>query len=170
MEENKLTSKERLAIPVQAMPEQDAKERIHNVQEVPRGYTDEQAMTEATRCLQCKKAPCVQGCPVEINIPGFLNAIVQGDFRAGIDIIKETNILPAVCGRVCPQEEQCQAYCIVGKSLKSTDLAVQIGKLERFLADWEREKSETKMPEIKPPTGQEGRDRRLRPCRPYRCR
>ncbi len=152
-EEKKLTPKERLAIPVQAMSEQDAKERIHNLEEVPRGYTDEQAMTEATRCLQCKKAPCVAGCPVEINIPGFLQAIVDGDFRAGVDIIKETNILPAVCGRVCPQEEQCQLNCIVGKSLKSTDLAVQIGKLERFLADWEMEKSETKMPEIKPSTG-----------------
>ncbi len=88
MEEKKLTPKERLAIPVQAMPEQDAKERVHNVEEVPRGYSDEQAKTEASRCLQCKKAPCVQGCPVEINKPGFLNAIVEGDFRAGNDIIK----------------------------------------------------------------------------------
>ena len=91
MEEKKLTAKERLAIPVQAMSEQDPKERIHNLQQVPRGYTDEQAMIEATRCLQCKKAPCVAGCPVEINIPEFLKAIVEGDFRGGIDIIKETN-------------------------------------------------------------------------------
>jgi glutamate synthase (NADPH/NADH) small chain len=153
MENKPLTPKERLQVPVQKMPEQDPKERIHNVNEVPYGYDDGMAKTEASRCLQCKKAPCVTGCPVEIDIPGFVKAIYDGDYRAGIDIIKKTNILPAVCGRVCPQEEQCQKYCVVGKSLKSTDLAVQIGKLERFLADWEMEKSETRMPVIKPATG-----------------
>jgi glutamate synthase (NADPH/NADH) small chain len=153
MAENKLTPKERLAIPTQLMKEQDAKERINNVNEVPYGYDPEQAKTEASRCLECKTAPCVKGCPVEIDIPGFIKAIYEGDFRKGINIIKETNILPAVCGRVCPQEEQCQLPCIVGKSLKSTDKAIQIGKLERFLADWEMEQNETEMPEIKPATG-----------------
>jgi glutamate synthase (NADPH/NADH) small chain len=153
MENKSLTPKERLQIPVQKMPEQEPKVRIRNVSEVPLGYDDGMARTEASRCLECKKAPCVTGCPVEINIPGFVKAICDGDYRRGIDIIKETNILPAVCGRVCPQEEQCQKYCVVGKSLGSTDRAVQIGKLERFLADWEMEKSETRMPEIKRSTG-----------------
>ena len=153
MERKELTPKERLQIPVQGMPEQDPAKRIRNVDEVPLGYDEALARSEASRCLQCKKAPCVAGCPVEINIPEFIRAISDGDYRRGIDVIKETNVLPAVCGRVCPQEEQCQKYCVVGKSLKSTDLAVQIGKLERFLADWERENSETVIPEIAAATG-----------------
>ncbi len=142
-----------MQIPPQPMPEQDAKERIHNVNEVPRGYTEELAKTEALRCLQCKKAPCVKGCPVEIDIPGFIKAIVDGDYKTSIHTIKETNILPAVCGRVCPQEEQCQKTCVVGKSRKSIEEAVQIGKLERFAADWEMEQGEADIPEIKASTG-----------------
>lgn len=153
MTDKKPNPKEKLKIPVQKMPEQDPKERIRNVDEVPYGYDDELAATEADRCLECKTAPCVRGCPVEINIPEFIKAINEGDYRRGINVIKETNILPAVCGRVCPQEEQCQLYCVVGKSHKTTDKAVQIGKLERFLADWEMNRSEPEMPEIKPATG-----------------
>ncbi len=152
-EKKKLSPKERLKIPPQKMPEQEAGERIHNVNEVPYGYDDELARTEAMRCLQCKNAPCVRGCPVEINIPGFIEAILDGDYRKSINVIKETNILPAVCGRVCPQEEQCQKSCVVGKSHKSTDEAVQIGKLERFSADWEMEQGEVEVPAIALPTG-----------------
>ena len=153
MEQKDLTPKERMQIPPQPMPQQDAGERIHNVNEVPQGYTEELAKTEAMRCLQCKKAPCVRGCPVEIDIPGFIKAIIDGDHRSSINIIKETNILPSVCGRVCPQEEQCQKTCVVGKSRKSVEEAVQIGKLERFAADWEMEQGEAEVPEIKAATG-----------------
>ncbi len=142
-----------MKIPPQVMPEQDAGERVHNVNEVPYGYNDELAVTEASRCLQCKTAPCVAGCPVAIDIPAFIKAICDGDYRSSINIIKETNILPAVCGRVCPQEEQCQKGCILGKSLKSVDKAVQIGKLERFVADWETTQGEAEVPPIKPSTG-----------------
>ncbi len=152
-EEKKMKPKERLKIPPQKMPEQEPGERIHNVDEVPYGYDEELARREAMRCLQCKKAPCIKGCPVEINIPGFIEAILDGDYRKSIGIIKETNVLPAVCGRVCPQEEQCQLTCVVGKSLKSVEKAVQIGKLERFAADWEMERGSVEMPEIKPSTG-----------------
>ena len=153
MEQKDLSPKERMQIPPQPMPEQDAKERIHNVNEVPHGYTEELARTEAMRCLQCKKAPCVRGCPVEIDIPGFIQAILDGDNRTAINKIKETNILPAVCGRVCPQEEQCQKTCVVGKSHKSIEKAVQIGKLERYAADWEMAQGEAEVPEIKKSTG-----------------
>ncbi len=135
------------------MPQQDAHERIHNVNEVPLGYTAEMAQTEAQRCLQCKNAPCVKGCPVEIDIPGFIEAILQGNNRESINKIKTTNILPAVCGRVCPQEEQCQKTCVVGKSNKDVAKAVQIGKLERFAADWEMEQGEAEVPVIKASTG-----------------
>jgi glutamate synthase (NADPH) small chain len=148
-----LTPKERLAIPVQLMPEQDAQERRTNMEEVALGFSAEQARTEADRCLQCKNAPCIAGCPVGINIPGFIQAIAEGDNQAAINIIKESSLLPAVCGRVCPQEKQCQAPCTVGKALKSVDKAVGIGRLERYVADWERENGLIETPAIKPPTG-----------------
>lgn len=153
MEEKKLTTKERLQIPPVKMPQQDHHERIHNVNEVPTGYTPEMAITEAQRCLQCKNAPCVKGCPVAIEIPAFVNFIVEGKYREAINKIKETNILPAVCGRVCPQEEQCQKSCVVGKSHKDVAKAVGIGKLERFAADWEMAEGEAQVPPIKPPSG-----------------
>ena len=153
MDDKNLTPKERLKIPPQEMPEQDPAERINNVDEVPYGYTEELARMEADRCLQCKNKPCIKGCPVEIDIPEFIKAIAEGNFRESVRIIKETNILPAICGRVCPQEEQCQRYCIVGKSHKSVEKAVQIGKLERFVADWEMKNGEAERPEIKKSTG-----------------
>jgi len=154
MEEKKnLTPKERLQIPTQVMREQDPGERIRNVKEVPFGYTDDQAKIEASRCLQCKKAPCVAGCPVSIDIPAFVKYICEGDYRNAVHAIKNTNILPAICGRVCPQEEQCQKGCVVGKSLGGTDKAVQIGKLERFVADWEMSQGKADPPAIKPATG-----------------
>lgn len=134
-----LTAKERLKLPQQHMPEQHAHERIANIREVPLGFTAEQAMAEAQRCLQCKKPFCIGSCPVEIDIPAFLQLIAEGKFLDAVHKIKEKNILPAVCGRVCPQEEQCQAPCAVTKALKDIHFSVGIGKLERFVADWERE-------------------------------
>lgn len=130
------------------MREQDAKVRIHNFDEVPLGYTPEEAMAEAERCLQCKRAPCIQGCPVQINIPKFIREIREGEFRAAIATIKETNNLPAICGRVCPQETQCQAVCTLGKKYEP----VAIGRLERFVADWEYENG-VEIPKIADPTG-----------------
>ena len=102
-----------------------AAERIKDFQEVPIGYTIEQAVAEAKRCLKCKNAQCVKGCPVEVDIPGFLTHVANGDFAAAVKKIKETNALPAICGRVCPQEEQCELKCILGIKHES----VAIGNL-----------------------------------------
>lgn len=148
-----LRPKDRMAIPAQEMPSQNPVVRRANMEEVALGYTPEEAKLEALRCLQCKNAPCVAGCPVAIDIPGFIQAIADGDNKKAIDIIKESSLLPAVCGRVCPQETQCQAPCTVGKALKSVDQAVSIGRLERYVADWERENGLMEIPAIKPPTG-----------------
>jgi glutamate synthase (NADPH/NADH) small chain len=123
------------------------------MEEVALGYSPEQAQLESMRCLRCKTAPCVNGCPVRIDIPGFLIAAAEGDFRKAIDVIKQNSLLPAVCGRVCPQESQCQLHCTVGKSLKDVDKSVAIGRVERFIADWEAEQAEQDLPEIKPETG-----------------
>jgi len=131
-----LKTKDRLAIPPQEIPEQDAAARRHNVNEVALGYTEEQARIEALRCLQCKNTPCIEGCPVRIRIRDFVGAIAEGDYRKALEIIKENSLLPAVCGRVCPQEVQCQEKCTVGLSLKDVSKAVSIGRLERFVADW----------------------------------
>jgi glutamate synthase (NADPH/NADH) small chain len=148
-----LSPKDRLAIPAQEMPTQDPAIRRSNMDEVALGYSPEQAKAEALRCLQCKNAPCIAGCPVHINIPGFIQAIADGENKKAIDIIKQDSLLPAVCGRVCPQESQCQAPCTVGKALKSVDKAVNIGRLERYVADWERNNNLIEIPEIKPDTG-----------------
>ena len=134
-----MTPKERMAIPQQAMPEQDAQERAHNMKEVALGYTAEMAKREASRCLQCPTKPCMKGCPVAINIPGFLAKAAEGDFAGALKIIKETSLLPAVCGRVCPQEKQCMKECTMGKLMKDVEKAVAIGRVERFCADLARE-------------------------------
>lgn len=131
------------------MPKQQPFERIRNFDEVALGYTEALAVQEASRCLGCKKPLCVAGCPVAIDIPGFIKCIVEGDFAAGVKKIKETNALPAVCGRVCPQEDQCEKVCVLGK--KGDPIAV--GRLERFLADWEAASGETETPDIARPTG-----------------
>ena len=115
--------------------EQDAGERAHNFEEVCYGYNAEEAMAEASRCIGCKNAPCMGGCPVSINIPGFIAKVKEGNFAEAFQIISESSALPAVCGRVCPQETQCEHRCIRG--IKGE--AVSIGKLERFVADWARE-------------------------------
>jgi glutamate synthase (NADPH/NADH) small chain len=149
----RLGPRERMAIPPQEMPAQDPLIRRANVEEVALGYSESQARLEAERCLGCGNAPCVKGCPVGVQIPRFIAEIQRGDFKAAADTIKETNLLPAVCGRVCPQEKQCQAECTLGKSLKSVDKAVAVGRLERFAADWEREQGKPGLPALKPPTG-----------------
>ncbi len=118
--------------------EQPADERRHNFKEVDLGYTEEQAIIEAQRCLQCPTHPCITGCPVMINIPAFIKSITEKDYQKSIDIIHNTNSLPAVTGRVCPQEIQCQAVCVVGK----VGDPVSIGRLERFVADWELKKKQ----------------------------
>ncbi|MBS7339975.1 MAG: NADPH-dependent glutamate synthase [Lachnospiraceae bacterium] len=115
--------------------EQDAKERAANFEEVCLGYNKEEAMEEATRCINCKNAQCIKGCPVSINIPGFIEKVKEGDMEAAYQIISESSALSAVCGRVCPQESQCEGKCIRG--IKGE--AISIGKLERFVADWASE-------------------------------
>jgi len=136
-------------IPRQPMPEQEPKVRARNFDEVPLGYSEETAMKEASRCLQCKNPTCVAGCPVEINIPAFITKIKEGDFQGAISKIKQTNALPAVCGRVCPQELQCENSCILGRKGEP----VAIGRLERFCADWERAQGEVPIPPIEASTG-----------------
>jgi glutamate synthase (NADPH) small chain len=132
-----------------AMREQDPHTRGSNFKEVPYGYSPQEAQAEARRCLQCKKPLCVDGCPVNVMIPQFINLIVDGDFAGAARKLKETNALPAVCGRVCPQEEQCEIKCILGK--KGTPIA--IGNLERFAADWERDHNQVEIPQTKPKNG-----------------
>ncbi|HEY9765051.1 MAG TPA: FAD-dependent oxidoreductase, partial [Chroococcales cyanobacterium] len=116
------------------MPEQDPQKRSRNFEEVALGYSEEQAVSEASRCLQCKKPPCRGGCPVAIDIPAFIKEVKEKDFAQALRIIKRTNSLPAVCGRVCPQESQCEGVCILAKKFEP----VAIGRLERFVADWGR--------------------------------
>ena len=131
------------------MPEQDPDVRRRNFEEVPLGLSDEMAMTEATRCLQCKKPLCVDGCPVSVDIPGFIKRIAENDFAGAAAKLWERNALPAVCGRVCPQEEQCEGKCIVGKKGKP----VAIGYLERFAADYARQNKVGGTPEVADKTG-----------------
>ena len=132
------------------MPEQDPKVRARNFLEVPTGYTMAMAQAEAERCLQCAKPGCVQDCPVSIDIPGFIDLITRGDISGALQLIWLKNALPAVCGRVCPQEVQCEGKCILGKKGKP----VAIGNLERFCADYVRESSKDEaLPEKRPPTG-----------------
>jgi glutamate synthase (NADPH/NADH) small chain len=135
----------KLKIPRQEMPEQDMKLRVTNYMEVPYGYTTELAQLEAGRCLQCKEPKCVVGCPVNIDIPNFIRLIAEDKIDEAIKKIKERNILPAICGRVCPQETQCEEMCILGLR----DRPVAIGNLERFLADYERRMDMVRIPDIK---------------------
>ena len=130
------------------MPSQDPQVRAHNFSEVALGYTEEIALDEAQRCLHCKNMPCVSGCPVNVHIPEFIDKIKEGDFEGAYQVIHETSSLPAVCGRVCPQETQCESKCIRG--IKGEP--VGIGRLERFVADWHRDHSEQK-PEPAPFNG-----------------
>ncbi len=146
---DKLSPRERMKIPRQHMPEQAADERRRNFQEVNRGLTVLGATTEAMRCLECAKPHCQEGCPVNVNIREFIRLVGTGDYLAAAAKIREDNVLPAITGRVCPQETQCECSCIVGR--KNEPLG--IGYLERFVADYERTHGKVGLPEIAPPTG-----------------
>jgi glutamate synthase (NADPH/NADH) small chain len=141
--------KAKVKVPRQGMPEQAPEDRAHNFDEVPYGYTPETAMLEASRCLKCKKPGCVGACPVHIDIPGFIGLVQEGKFIEAAHRLKEQNALPAVCGRVCPQEEQCESKCILG--LKGEPVA--IGRLERFVADNERNSGQVSIPELPAKSG-----------------
>ncbi|CDA77780.1 glutamate synthase (NADPH) homotetrameric [Bacteroides sp. CAG:530] len=143
--------KERTAIPRVKMNELEAGYRSHSrKEEVNLGLNEEQALTEAKRCLDCANPSCMQGCPVGINIPGFIKNIERGEFLEAARVLKKTSALPAVCGRVCPQEKQCESKCI---HLKMNEPAVAIGYLERFAADYERESGQISIPELAPANG-----------------
>ena len=131
------------------MREQEPQVRARNFEEVPYGYSPEEAVEEAKRCLMCKKPGCVQGCPVNIDIPGFIGQIALGNFWEAMKIMKQTNTLPAICGRVCPQETQCEGQCVLGKKNEP----VAVGNLERYIADWEATQNECVMCEMQPATG-----------------
>ena len=141
--------KKKIDLSRRAMPKQNPWERIKNFDEVALGYLTRTAVEEASRCLQCKKPLCNQCCPVGIDIPGFIKCIVDGDYASGIRKIKETNALPAICGRVCPQEEQCEKTCVLSKK----EAPIAIGRLERFLADWEAAEGKIEVPPMAAKTG-----------------
>ncbi|MGA7838838.1 MAG: NADPH-dependent glutamate synthase [Ignavibacteriaceae bacterium] len=145
----KLSNKDRMKIPRQAMPEQDGEVRSHNFEEVNLGLTEELAVLEAQRCIQCPKPTCIEGCPVGVKINEFIQLVTERKFEEAAAKIKEDNMLPAICGRVCPQEEQCEVKCTVGKKNEP----VAIGRLERFVADYEREKLGLRRPDLKTKTG-----------------
>jgi glutamate synthase (NADPH/NADH) small chain len=140
-----------MTVPRQHMRELTVEERLKGFREVALGYTEESARIEAERCLQCKVPHCIPGCPVNIDIPRFVKQIAEGDFRAAVETIKKDNFMPAICGRVCQQENQCEAVCVLAKKYEP----VAVGRLERFVADWESEHSNGKMrlPALPPPTG-----------------
>ena len=145
-----LKAKDRIKIPRVSMPELDPVYRATTrLEEVNQGLTAEMAIREAQRCLDCKKPTCVEGCPVNINIPGFIKQIEKGNFLEAARVLKQTSALPAVCGRVCPQEKQCESRC--HHKMKSEPVA--IGYLERFAADFERESGQTVLPELAPKNG-----------------
>ncbi len=145
-DQNKTVDRRKSKVP---MREQSPAERIRNFLEVPFGYSPEEAVEEAKRCLQCPKPLCVTGCPVNVQIPSFIRLIAEGKFSEAARKIKETNALPAICGRVCPQETQCEIKCVLGK--KGDPIA--IGNLERFCADWERNHGPMILPQLKPKNG-----------------
>jgi glutamate synthase (NADPH/NADH) small chain len=142
-------AKPKLDLNRRPIPKQSPEIRRYNFSEVALGYTEQLAIEEASRCLQCKKPRCVDSCPVEIDIPGFLQHVANGEFAKGVRLLKEKNCLPAVCGRVCPQEEQCEKVCVLVK--KGGQIA--IGRLERFLADWEAAQGEPPLPTMAKKTG-----------------
>jgi glutamate synthase (NADPH/NADH) small chain len=149
MTERKLPPRERMKIPRQPMPEQPAEARRHNFGEVNRGLTVLGATTEALRCLECAKPHCMDGCPVHVNIREFVRLCRDGDYLAAAAKIREDNVLPAITGRVCPQETQCEGCCILGDKVEP----LGIGYLERFVADYERAHGQVGLPAKAPPTG-----------------
>ena len=147
--ESKSIDKIKKKIPRQPMPEQEPHIRNKNFNEVPLGYSPEVAKLEASRCIQCKKPKCIDGCPVQVKIPEFIKQIANGEFAAAARILKETNALPAICGRVCPQETQCEQLCVINIKEKP----VAIGRLERFAADYERTNKLIEIPSLPSKTG-----------------
>ncbi|HMK34168.1 MAG TPA: NADPH-dependent glutamate synthase [Desulfomonilaceae bacterium] len=145
------TTTKKPKVPRQKMPEQDALERAHNFYEVALGYTNDLSLLEASRCLRCKKPYCMSGCPVEVDIPDFIEMVKAGDLMGAAWKVKEKNSLPRIAGRVCPQESQCEAKCVLNKKGKGEPCA--IGRLERYVADWAAEHGGGKMPELPKPTG-----------------
>ncbi len=145
--------RDRAQLPLQEMPTQAPEVRVCNMEEVALGYTDNQVRLEAMRCLQCKNEPCIAGCPVSIDIPAFIAEAAKGDYGKSVEIIKESSLLPSICGRVCPQEAQCQKFCTVGKMHKDVEQSVSIGRIERYVADYAREHDLEKVPSIKPDSG-----------------
>jgi glutamate synthase (NADPH/NADH) small chain len=139
---------ERMKLPRQEMPTQDAQARGENYDEVALGYSEESALLEAARCLQCRRPKCVEGCPVEVDIPAFIERLKESDMPGAVRALKADNNLPAICGRVCPQETQCEALCVMGKKYEP----VAIGRLERFVADWDLA-NPAPPPEVPPATG-----------------
>jgi glutamate synthase (NADPH/NADH) small chain len=144
-----ISNKDRMKIPRQIMPEQNPDLRRTNFKEVNLGFTEELAKLEALRCLQCPKPVCIDGCPVGVKINDFVKLVSEGDYAGAAAKIKEDNMLPAICGRVCPQEEQCEAKCVVGTKGES----IAVGRLERFVADYEREHIGLSKPNVKDKTG-----------------
>lgn len=143
------TASKKIDLHRREMPKQEPEVRSQNFFEVALGYTPELAIEEARRCLQCKKPFCIANCPVQVNIPDFIQAIARGDFTSGARLLKSKNSLPSICGRVCPQEDQCEKNCALTK--KGGQIA--IGRLERFLGDWESSQSQINVPELPSPTG-----------------
>jgi glutamate synthase (NADPH/NADH) small chain len=146
---NTIPNKERMKMPRQHMPEQDAALRAHNFTEVNLGFDPTLAQQEALRCLACVKPTCTKGCPVGVDVKEFVRLIIEGDYLAAAAKVREDNALPAITGRVCPQEEQCEGDCLISKRVES----LAIGHLERFVADYERQTGQIGMPKIAPPTG-----------------
>jgi glutamate synthase (NADPH) small chain len=144
-----MAEKKKLDLERRPMPKQPPHTRRRNFDEVARGYTPELAVAEARRCLLCKKPTCIEGCPVDIDIPAFVGRIADGDFVGAIRKLKQTNCLPAMCGRVCPQETQCEEKC----HLQKKEASIAVGRLERFAADWEAAEGQVEMPEMRPATG-----------------
>lgn len=143
-------SEAKMKTPRQNMPVQEANQRICNFSEVALGLTEEQALLEASRCINCKKPGCVEGCPVDVDIPAFIKLVKEQKYQEAINKIKEKNNLPAICGRVCPQENQCEKLCVIGKKNKP----VAIGNLERFVADWQMRQGEVRLSKM-PDTGKQ---------------
>jgi glutamate synthase (NADPH/NADH) small chain len=139
---------ERMKLPRQSMPTQSAEARSRNYDEVALGYSEENALLESARCLQCKRPKCVQGCPVGVDIPAFIERLKEGDMPGAARSLKGDNNLPAICGRVCPQETQCEALCVLSKKHEP----VAIGRLERYVADWDLAHPSAP-PELPPPSG-----------------
>ncbi len=128
------------------MPRQEPKVRARNFKEVALGYDDKQMKAEASRCIQCPKRACTEGCPVNVDIPDFIKALREGNMPESVKALKGKNALPGICGRVCPQESQCESFCTLGK--KGAPIA--IGRLERYVADWERHNQPAKRPNVNP--------------------